>query len=233
MINLREIPKQPTEALKTLAIHLRDALPVEGKVPTTAWLGHRANGRDLKLLFKATEISARRCSSESLRSEAAALIPVQEGDSLNDTRKKLDQLLDAIYVEEFDDHFIDEEATIEFDRADLSGEDKAKIRDLLATARRLTENADFLSEDHKKRVIYRISDVENELFKEVAGYKAFLAAAAETIGLVKKFGEDAKPLAEAIEQARTVTERRVEGYQKIEAQEKPKQLPKPSEETVD
>lgn len=135
-------------------------------------------------------------------------------------------------MSEFEDHFLNEDEVTEFDKADLTECDKSTIRAHLATARKLTENADFLTEDHKKRVIYRIADVENELFKKVAGYKSFLAAAAETIGLVKKFGEDAKPLAEAIEQARTVTERKVEGYNRIEAEEKPKQLPKPETEEV-
>lgn len=42
--------------------------------------------------------------------------------------------------------------------------------------------------------------------------------------LLRKFGEDAQPIAEAIETARTKTEKHVEGYAKIEADEKPKQI---------
>lgn len=232
MIDVKQLPKKPIEAFKTIIVYLKDSVPGHAEVETQAWLNRNPKGRDLKLLFKAAEVAARRIPDPSILEAAEALLPVLEDDKLFQTHKKLDLILDTVYVSEFEDHFLNEDEVTEFDKADLTECDKSTIRAHLATARKLTENADFLTEDHKKRVIYRIADVENELFKKVAGYKSFLAAAAETIGLVKKFGEDAKPLAEAIEQARTVTERKVEGYNRIEAEEKPKQLPKPETEEV-
>ncbi|MDT8329359.1 MAG: hypothetical protein RQ750_18675, partial [Roseovarius sp.] len=75
--------------------------------------------------------------------------------------------------------------------------------------------------------IHKINLAENELFKETVGIQAFFAVAYQASRLVKTFGEDAKPLADAIETARTKTERHVEGYKQIAADKKPKQLPKP------
>jgi len=149
--------------------------------------------------------------------------------TLSSLRQKLEGVQDFILAMQFDQHFLDEASIQEFNSVELSKEEKQQIRELLAKARELTETANFLSDNHKRRILLRISEVENELFKEIAGFKAFIVAAAEVSGLVKKVGEDAAPLANAIQEARTITERKVEGYRRIEEAEKPKQLEGPKD----
>lgn len=97
----------------------------------------------------------------------------------------------------------------------------------MAQARALTNLSKTLSDGHKRRVIHRIALVENELYKELSRFGTFMAAAYEISGLARQFGSDVQPIAEAIEKARTITEKKVQGYQQIESDPKPKALPKP------
>ena len=125
---------------------------------------------------------------------------------------------------QLDEHFISNEDAKLFDEAELTIEEKSEIRSLMAEARRLTELAKSLSPTQKRKLLHWISKVEDDLVREKTRFQTFVAAASIVFDLVKKAGNDVKPIAEAISEARTITERKVEGYRQIVDEEKPKQI---------
>lgn len=224
MRDLKSLPKVPEQALALLLRDLLEKIPSESKAFDTY---SRNAIADWKIIAKAGLVAARRCSDQDVRSLAEDCLQIVGTEQSRHYVATVERLLELTLASEFDDHFLDEEAIQKFDEANLSTSDIAQIQGYLATARVLAQTADYLSDEHKKRIIFRISKVENELYRPKAGFQAFLAAAAESAGLVEKYGNAAKPLAEAIQMARTTTERKVEGYAAIESEPKPKQIEGP------
>ncbi len=224
MIDLNTLPKNPEDALEEI---LKEALKQMPRGDATASRFLKTNRQDILFLLRAATIASQRVTSPQVKEISGINLQLNDAITLEGLIKNIGNILDALIVEKFDQHFLDNQCIEDYDVVELDESDKSEIRELLAKARKLTENAGFLSEDHKRRIIHRIAGVENELFQKVSGFKAFLVAAADVSNLVKKFGKDAKPIAEAIQTARTITERKVEGYIRIEEEEKPKRLPKP------
>ncbi|EBA16498.1 DNA topoisomerase IV subunit B [Roseobacter sp. SK209-2-6] len=224
MFDLKALPRKPEDALSELLIAMLEVVPHTNE--KIRELNYKQTS-EIRLLARAAAIVIQRIDDEDLQEIAKGNLEFEDQQSANEYREDIERVQESLYLSGFEKHFLDQDCISSFDQAKLSDSEKGKIRDLLSKARILTDEADFLSQDHKRRINHRISDVENELYKEISGFKAFLAAAADVSGLVKKFGEDAQPIAEAIETARTVTERKVDGYKKIAEQEKPKSLPKP------
>lgn len=221
-----DLPKNPKDAIRVLLIQLLGLLP-----GTSLKVGdlERNTLSQVSMLARIALLTSKRAGDIAFEEIATSNLVVSFDQKCVEYRKDLDQTLDALLILDLDEHFLDNDDIGQYDQAHLSNEEKASVRTSLEEARLLTNAASFLSNDHKKRILHRISRVENELYKEIAGFPAFLAAAAEATGLVKKFGNDAKPLAEAIQLARTTTERKVTGYAQIAADAKPKALPKPEE----
>lgn len=224
MIELKTLPKNPQDALKVLLQKLISITPDNGATFGQHKVSHKTLTEEIYLTAKAAIIASSRILDDKTKEIASVNLEVLDKSSMKELRKQFEVAFDALLVLEFGQHFLEDEDIADFDHVTLTTNEKSEIREILAKARKLTDEATFLSDDHKRRLIHRISDVENELYKETAGFKSFLAAAADVSGLVRKFGDDAKPLAEAIETARTITEKKVEGYQRIEEQEKPKQI---------
>ncbi len=168
-----------------------------------------------------------RLENRELGAIIQSLLTFGEEDDLSIVRQRLDEALNTLLASELDDHFIDEENVDQLDHAEVPTEEREEIRSYLGQARDAAAKDSFLSDKVRQRFLHRISLAENELFKEKVGIEAFFAVAYEGSRLLRKFGEDAKPMAEAIEKARTKTEKHVTGYDAIEMDEKPKQLPKP------
>tara|TARA_R110000787_G_scaffold11003_11_gene36844 strand:- start:40065 stop:40526 length:462 start_codon:yes stop_codon:yes gene_type:complete len=135
--------------------------------------------------------------------------------------------LNAVIAHQLDDHFIDQEAVELFGKAELDQDEKTEIRSLMAEARLLVDRSAKLSVTQRKNVLYHVSKIENELHKDKSNFQTFVAAAYDVSGILRRVGDDAQPLADAIQKARTITERKVEGRLEIGQDEEPKQLPKP------
>lgn len=226
-MDIKQLPKQPNEALVAALLPIIQSF---GSVKST--YGHLRKQRNKAVgeIFMAMTISRKaieRLQDPQVRQFAQGMIEINDEDTLDAMCERLQQVVDVVIASQLDDHFIDEELIEDFDRAELSSSEKEEIRNLMSAARRLVDRSEELFEQQKRKVNFHIAKIENELHKAKSTFQTFLAAAYEVSGLVKKVGEDAQPIADAIEKARTITERRVEGYAKIAAEEKPKQLPKP------
>jgi hypothetical protein len=227
MIDLEALPKAPHDALNVLCAEAI-ALTPRQKVPYLAWIDSDVRkATELRLILKVIRIVAARVNDEVIKSTAERATRLTEETRLTLIVSGLEALQDAIYVFKLGAHFLGVQEVEEVDLATLPEEERKKIHLLLNEARKLTVDADFLTDSHKRRLLYRISKAEAELFKEKAGLEAFLAAAAEISGVMKKVGEDAEPISKRIQEARTITERHVHEYAQIGKDEAPKQLPKP------
>ncbi|MFO7757899.1 MAG: hypothetical protein R6V26_05360 [Roseovarius sp.] len=168
---------------------------------------------------------AKRLQDDELQDQVIRNLQFSDKDTLGNLRGRLEHAFNAVVASQLDDHFIDENAIELFDRAELNREEKFEIRELMAAARRAVDNSDELFERQKQKVLFHIAKIENELHKTKSTFQTFVAAASEVSDLIRKVGEDAQPIADAVQKARTITERKVKGYEQIAAEEKPKQLP--------
>lgn len=100
-------------------------------------------------------------------------------------KEDIEASLSAILASEFEKHFLPATDVEKFDSVSLSTSEKEELFLLMAEARLLTQKANFLEDNHKNRILHRISDVESELLKDKSNFKTFLAAAADVSGLVK------------------------------------------------
>ncbi len=229
MIDIKDLPREPLLAAKYAIDHAISKIG-DGKV---AVLELKQKNHPLyNELFMALTIareSAKRISRDDLKEQIIRNVDLNERDILPKLRKNLEYAIGAILATEIDEHFINSDEIENFDRAELTDSEKNKIRMLMSEARRLVDLSNSLRDQQKRRVIYFISRIENELHKTKSTFHTFLAAAYEISGLVRQFGEDVQPIADAIEKAKTITEKKVEGYKQISQDERPKQLPKPDE----
>ncbi len=146
-------------------------------------------------------------------------------------RRIAEESLEMVLSLEFEDHFIDTDDVAEFDVVNLESSEKDALLETVGNARSLTFSATFLSDAHRRNINYWLQKIENELHKETVGFASFVAATVQISGLLRRFGEDAKPLSEAIKDIRTTTERRVSGNVAIEADDAPKQLEGPKKKS--
>ncbi|WP_306005115.1 hypothetical protein [Aquicoccus porphyridii] len=223
MINLSELPKDPLKALIVIIAKLRGI--AQGNISVGQL---KTNGHDFYtnlMIYSVSGIRAAQCiEDEPIRSEVTKLLSLRDDEKLDLYGKKLEKCVALLVAMQFEEHFISAEDRNLFDEAELSTDEKTEIQSLMAKARRATEIAQCFPPTQKRKVLYWISRVEDELLRDKSRFQTFVAAASELSDLVRKFGKDAKPVAEAIAEARTITERRVEGYKQIEAEDKPKQI---------
>jgi len=229
MLDLKSLPKVPEEALSVLLIDLTALVPVSQNTLKSFWAARKESESNVKYLIKAANITAKRVEDKELREFAQNTLIINEAETLEEFGKRIEAVQNFLIAAQFDQHFLDEKSADDFDRVELTESEKASIRELLAKARRLTTDAQYLSAGQKRKVVYHISCVENELFKDISRFNAFIAAAHDVSSFVKQFGKDAKPLAEAIQTAKSIPESKLEGYKRIETEEKPKQITGPDE----
>ncbi|MEP1963504.1 hypothetical protein [Tateyamaria sp.] len=224
MIDIKSLPKVPEDAVAELLNELLRLIPNDST--TLAKFVATGNSTYLSIppTLKLVKVAANRIQDTELREMLEPCLNILTKDTGSDACEKIERAHDALLAFNFDNHFVDTQDSKDFDQVELSTDERSELQDLMAKARKLTSEASFLSGTHKRKMNYWISKVENELFKEVVGFQAFLAMAGEASGLVRKFGDDAKPLAEAIKTARTITEEKVDGYKQIPKEEAPKQI---------
>lgn len=231
MLEISKLPRDPAQALEVVLGHMISRYASNDL--EIQQLRDKRHPLYLDLIANHTIATkcAQRLSDETVRDLALEFLHYNVDEKLNSVAFKCSKILEAVIAFGLDNHFFPLEDLVTYDRAELTKGEKDEIRQLMAQARKLTLASHDLAEGHKRRISFRISQVENELYKELSTFGTVLAAAYDVSALIRRVGGDAKPIAEAIEKARTITEKKVIGYQQIEAEEKPKSLPKPDPES--
>jgi hypothetical protein len=229
MVNISQLPRDPIQALEAVLAIMVGSFG--GAQYTIQELCDSKSPFYAELITNVTitKKSASRIQDETVRNLTLQFLAFEPDEKLSSFGQRASKVLEAVIALRLDDHYISIQEVVTYDVASLSQSEKEDIRLLMAQARALTNNSTTLSDGHKRRVIHRIALVENELYKDSSRFGAFMAAAYEVSSLVRQFGSDIQPIADAIERARTITEKKVVGYQQIEADPKPKALPKPED----
>ena len=232
MIELSELPKDPLRALTVILQQMQQRTNGAATIESVRKRGNPIY-TDL-MVFSVSGIKAAQYIPDiPIQSQVISLLTLRDEITLDQYGEKLERCTALIMAIQLDEHFISNEDAKLFDEAELTIEEKSEIRSLMAEARRLTELAKSLSPTQKRKVLHWISKVEDELVREKTRFQTFVAAASIVFDLVKKAGNDVKPIAEAISEARTITERKVEGYRQIVDEEKPKQIEDKSPNSAD
>lgn len=227
MLNVTKLPKDPIEALKySLSYGIDLTQGGTAKLIDLQKANHRVSN-ELVIIVSVVKGCAKRIIDDPIRELILQKVSFDEQITLKKISANLEEAINAVIAYQLDEHFLDDKAVQIFDDAVLDEDEKTKIRCLMAEARRCVDNSQTLAEWQRKGVLHHIAKIESELHKEKSKFDVFLAAAYSTSQLVKKFGEDAQPLAEAFQKALTITNRKVEGQILIERDEEPRQLPKP------
>ncbi|MEM5476702.1 hypothetical protein [Pacificibacter sp. AS14] len=231
MIDFDSLSKDPSEAILTLSSQILGIVPIERASFDDFRKAEPKAAMNVVLLFKAIFQISPRILDSSIQGFLLVFAQISEGDSLREVREKASAIGDAIVSMKVEDHFLSAKDVEEFEVAEVPQDERENIRAALQNARDLASKASFMSDPLKRSFLVKISKAENELFKEKVGLQAFWAAAYDGTRLLRRFGEDAQPLADAIEKARTSTERYTTGYDQIGMDEPPKQIEDKSGET--
>lgn len=226
LIEIKDLPKNPDDALEKVVEAIIDVLPRDNSKFGALSQTSPKVFNDVTVCLIAARQIARRISDNDAKEHALKSFEGVNIQSCIALRNALMSVLDALFASNIGKHFLDHEMKEELDQAVLTQNEKQEIRSLMAEARQLINDASYMSSKHKRNVLYQISKVEDELYKEKTGFAAFLSAGYEAGNLLETYGEKAKPLAKVIQMARTTTARKIVGYQQIEADEKPKLLTK-------
>ena len=230
MIKVTDLPREPNAAL----ISIIESINVVVGTSNSIILHLRQAKHPLFLEFKTAMIvavqAAKRISDPQLREIALEYLEYGEAETLGNVSARLETLHGTFVSMDMDNHFLDANDVSDFDCANVDQDQREIIRAALSEARVQATGSNVLQGRQKRRICHYIAKAENELLKDKVGLQAFLAAAYEMSDLTNKFGNDVKPIAEAIEIARTTTQRNVEGYKQIEADEPPKRIEGPKED---
>lgn len=229
MIEFDKLPRNPVDAL----IEILNKC-IGCAVKTNASYGdlRKSNhpiANDLFIGLTAARSAASRLDNPEAKEQILRNLELSDTHSLSSLKSRLEVALTTVVATQLDEHFLDPEAIELFDRAKLSADEKGEIRELLAKARRLADQSTTLQEFQRKKILHYIAKIEIELHKEKSTFQTFISAAYEVSGIAKQVGNDVQPIADAIQAAKTITERKIEGNIMIEREEIPKQLPSPEE----
>lgn len=224
MIDIKSLPKDPVSAFKHLLSAIRQMLPSSGQSIHGLSQSNQSLYDKITILLKYARSMVRRIGDDELTELAERNLKLTKSDTCSKARTRIETVLLAINTIEMDDHFLDAEAVKLYDIATVSSDEREAIREHLNIARDRASKAEFLDDGVRRSFLHKVSLAENELYKAKVGFQAFLAAGFEASRLIRRFGEDAQPIADAIEKARTTTERNVEGYKQIGQEEAPRQI---------
>lgn len=229
MLDITSLPKVPKDALLVVLNIIADKLePLEKIKLLNDYNDHFVD--ELGMDYKIANWCMQKCEQNDLTEFAAEKLRFERNKLISNAVTEIKAIINYLSLKSLDDHLLSQAEIQKYDRANLSKDEKLEISTHLQAARSYAFNADFLSKSQKKNILYYINRAESELLKEETSFQSFLAAAYMSSSLLNRVGEDAKPLAEAIQIATSKTEASVEGQRKIAAEEKPKQLERPKNE---
>ena len=224
MINFDKLPKEPILAFRSILSDALAHLPARNTQISEFAKANARNFESLIIHLKAARAIAPRVGDSDLTKMSNEKLKSDISETSDVLRERIYDVLNTSFVLDMDRHFFSSDDVALFDEAIIPQNEREDIRAALRTASDLAAKANFMSDPLRRSFLHLVAKAENELFKEKVGIQAFFAVAYEASRFVKQFGQDAKPLAEAIENARTKTERRVEATQLIAEAEKPKQI---------
>lgn len=226
MIDLKSLPRSPEDAFSALLTSIRETTsthPAGKAIPTQVKI-------DLINRVRALKNIAPRFSCGELADDVLDLMLKPLRASRTDgMEQNLDNLDDMLLAETMDSHFISEADEEEFERIYWQKKDRAAVQELLSEARRFIQSSDSFDDRQTREILHYLAKVENEVLRPVGNFDAFLAMSCKVSGIVKKIGEDAQPLADAVEKMRTTTQRNITGHEQLEAPEEQKQIAPPTD----
>ena len=226
MIDFSNLPKDPVSALDQVLLDALSMLPANNMKISDIIRQTQPKYDRLVIQLRSALAIATRIGDDEVAELLKRNLYVRRDEGTVDVRNRIQTAINSLVVFKLDRHFIGSDDVGEFDEASVPPAERDDIRACLQNARDLAAKAGFLSDPVRRSFLHKVSLAENELFKEKVGFQAFLAVAYEGSRLLRRYGEDAQPLADAIEKARTKTEAHVSGYKQIEATKKPKQITK-------
>lgn len=118
---------------------------------------------------------------------------------------------------------------------ELSGDETKRIDELLADIRNIIRESDVISDEHKRRLLRVVNDLQAEVDKEYSDFRVFLDGMVEVSEAVGEAGEKVKPVFDRIKELFGIadkvrkTKEAIEAPQIVEAlPPPPKELPPPS-----
>lgn len=228
MTNISDLPRNPVEALKVTLVQISMVTAQGSSIIQNLKKSNHHWYVDLLTLSSIARQAALRIENQEFRDSILASLDLSASDlTMPVYGKRIEHSLALLVAMEMEDHFISPNLIAEFDEANLSVDDKEVIRALIADVRKQVDTSTNLKEWQRRNILFHAAKIENELHREKTKFQTFVAAAADVSGLVRTIGEDAQPIADAIEKARTITQKKVSGYNQIEKDKEPRQLPKP------
>jgi len=111
----------------------------------------------------------------------------------------------------------------------LEADDKARIFELSATMRKIVFASIVFDEAHKRRLLNRISAIENQVKQPKGKLDVILAGVSDVGDTLKKFGQDLKPLSDRMAEIRKIAQSGSNEYEQIPAPEEIDALPPPEQ----
>ena len=111
----------------------------------------------------------------------------------------------------------------------LDQDDKERVMALCEQLRKIVFQSSVFDTPHKKRLLNRIAAIEEQVQKEKGLYDVILGGITDFGETMNKFGTDIKPIADRIQEIRTITRKNTNEYKQIPAPEEVKKIPAPDE----
>lgn len=223
-MKITDLPKDPIETLKAAAIEATRFSRGQSITLEQLLQKNHPSANWLTICNTIIRKSSRRILDSELRDLVDRILDGDKSRGLSAWSNDYDLILQAVIAYQLDEHFENQEDIVLFEHATLDVSDKDKIRELMVEARRATDRAENLREKQRRKVLYYISKIENELHKDTSNFAVFTSGWAEINEMVAATGEALKPVAEALRISRTIAQVRVEGHRQIEKEEEPKQI---------
>lgn len=112
----------------------------------------------------------------------------------------------------------------------VSIEEKIKITSLCGEMRNLVNSSLSIPDQHKIRLLKRISAIEAEIHKDRGRFDVILGGVTDVGEVAGKFGNDIKPLVDRIREIMGIAWAKSDDYSALPAPDELKRLPAPSSE---
>lgn len=112
---------------------------------------------------------------------------------------------------------------------ELDVDDKARVFDLSSKMRKIVFASAVFDDAHKRRLLDRISAIENEVKQPKGRLDVILGGVSDVGDTLKKFGQDLKPLSDRMSEIKRITQRNSDQYEQIPAPEEIEALPSPQD----
>jgi hypothetical protein len=154
-----------------------------------------------------------------------AFLSVENGDAANEQINRAIGLLDgyAMRSELFEESSEDEGHPT----FTLNADEKAQVLTLASEMRKTVVQSNFFDHGHKVRLLRRIGAIEAEVHKVKGMFDVVLGGLNDVGEAFKKFGNDAKPLVDRMDEINKIVRGRADEYEQLPPPDDTKRLPPP------